>query len=221
MSTLEYVKKTSSVKPIFDIHGVRFYLKSPLPQNINPEELKKNIFSKLPGGLFKDINNIFIGDFEYLKNRGATAISYQNSIFLTDAQDNIEDLVNDIAHELGHSLEKKFFHNIHKNNDLKREFLSKKKLAISILKSMGFGFSPEHTCSPEYDKEIDDLLTNKIGLHNIEKEFANLVTTPYSLVSLSEYFSEGLECFLLYDRFSLAKMCPVLYNVIDTIVESE
>lgn len=221
MSTVDYVKASSSVRPLFDVHGVRVFIKTRLPKNIDTQELKSQIAEKLPSVLFSDIEKIFIGDFEYLKNRGATAISYEKNIFLTNLQDDVADVVDDIAHELGHSVEKKFFHNIHKNPLLKQEFLSKKKIALGMLDRMGHDVSKSLLVGPSHDKTIDQILTSDIGLHNIEKTFANLVVTPYSLISLSEYFSEGLQFFLLNDAFYLQSVCPVLYNVIETILYSE
>ena len=206
---------------MFQVHGTQCYLKSSLPEHIDIQELKDNISSRLPAALFSSIDKIFIGDFEYLNNRGATAISYEASIFLTNAQDNIEDIVDDIAHELGHHAEKKFFHNVHKNPLLKQEFLSKKKVALGMLNQMGHDVSKSILVGPNHDETIDQILTSDIGLHNIEKTFANLVVTPYSLISLSEYFCEGLEYFLLNDAFYLQDVCPVLYNVIASILESE
>lgn len=221
MSTLDYVKRTSSLKPILDVHGVRFFIKTELPDHISSDDLRKKIFKTLPPILFSGVKSVFVGDFEYLKARGATAISYEDSIFLTNAQDNIDDMIDDIAHELGHHVEKKFFHNIHKNPLLKQEFLSKKKIALGMLDRMGHDVSKSTLAGTNHDKTIDQILTSDIGLHNIEKTFANLVVTPYSLTSLSEYFCEGLEFFLLNDAFYLQSVCPILYNVIETILKSE
>lgn len=221
MSTLDYVKKTSSLKPMFDAHGVRFFIKTNLPDHISVDDLRKKIFKTLPPILFSGVKSVFVGDFEYLKARGATAISYEDSVFLTNDQDNIDDMIDDIAHELGHHVEKSFFHNIHRNPALQKEFIAKKTVAMKTLGQMGFDTTKSIPAKIEHDVELDKLLTSKIGLHNLEKEFANLVVTPYSLISLSEYFCEGLEFFLLNDAFYLQSVCPILYNVIETILNSE
>ena len=217
MSDIGYIKATNAAKPMFSLSGVNVYVKNKLPSNIKIPELKKEIESTIPHQLFIGIRGIFIGDFEYLETRGATAISYNDSIFLTNKQESVDDIVDDIAHEIGHFIEKKFFFNIHKNQSLEKEFLSKKKYSLALLKRTGANVDL-FDINTSHDEEVDNIITNHIGLHNLEKILSGVLVTPYSMVSLSEYFCEGLEYYLLNDRFFLAKICPVLYNVIDTIV---
>ena len=201
------------------VYGVQFFAKNSLPDNITLEQLRKEILEYLPQELFRGVNSVFLGDFKYLHSRGAQAISYNNSIFISSQQETTKEIIDDLAHELGHSVEKRFFNNIHNNPTLKSEFLAKKNRAIGHLRNSGL-IDYDYEATVEHDPALDDLLANEIGLHNLEKTFANLIVTPYSLISLSEYFSEGLEFYLLNDAFYLQNICPVLYNVIVTILKS-
>lgn len=219
MSTLEYLRENTSVTPIMTIHGVRFHSKDGLPPHISLSELKSQVNEIIPAKLFSGVKSVFIGDFEYLRSRGAQAISYNGSIFISNQQESSMEIVDDLAHELGHMVEKKYYHNIHSNPTLEKEFLQKKKLALDLLSQSSIKSTSAHL-KASHDPALDDLLSNTIGLHNLEKTFANLVVTPYSLISLSEYFSEGLEFYLLNDVFYLQNLCPILYNVIETIIES-
>jgi len=219
MSTLKYLRESVAATPLVNIHGVTFHAKDPLPPDIPIGHLKKDILKHIPPKLFSGVKSVFIGNFEYLQARGAQAISYNGSIFISNQQQSSMEIVDDLAHELGHMVEKKYFHNIHSNPTLEREFLQKKNKASEIISQSGIS-SAVFKSDSQYDPELDDLFSNKIGLHNLEKSFSNLVVTPYSLVSLSEYFCEGLEFYLLDDAFYLQSLCPILYNVIETIIES-
>ena len=73
----------------------------------------------------------------------------------------------------------------------------------------------------EYNKEIDFFLYKTIGYDILNQMVANIFVSGYAATSVSEYFARGFEEYFIGDRESFKKMSPVLYRIIEILVNRE
>ena len=73
----------------------------------------------------------------------------------------------------------------------------------------------------DYDREIDDFLFKTVGYDVLNQLCVNIFISGYAATSISEYFARGFEEYFIGDKDSLRKMSPVLYKIIDNLVNME
>ena len=90
---------------------------------------------KLPKHFLDNIDAIYVGDFDFLKDRDIQAAYENSAIFVTNKQENVEDMSDDIVHEIAHSVEEAHRDQIYSDGELEREFILKRKQLYSVIKS--------------------------------------------------------------------------------------
>ena len=73
----------------------------------------------------------------------------------------------------------------------------------------------------EYDNDIDDFLYKKVGYDILNQMVVGVFPSPYAATSVSEYFARGLEEYFIGDNNSLKEMSPVLFRIINKLVDME
>ena len=71
----------------------------------------------------------------------------------------------------------------------------------------------------EYDYDFDQHLYKNIGYDNLRGVSAELFYSPYAITSLSEYWANGFENYLLRSRGKLKEISPILYSKIDSFFD--
>ena len=193
-------------------------IKDKLLTNIFIPDLIKRLEAALPN-ISKDlVDSIIVADLDTFKERKINALYHDNKIFVSNNQDNINDILDDIVHEYSHALEDKHGEEIYFDQSIKDEFISKR----NILKSM---LQPEYHLDNynfdelQYKKEFDKLLLNVVGyerFNNLTKH--GLFINPYAATSLREYFATGFEEYVLGDHKELEALSPKLYQKISNIM---
>ena len=79
----------------------------------------------IPSHLLSGVDIIYIGQFDVFKEKEVNAVFQDGAIYVTNEQSSVKDMVDDIIHELAHSVEEKFTEFIYDDNALKEEFLKK------------------------------------------------------------------------------------------------
>ena len=82
------------------------------------------------------------------------------AIYLSPEQDNEEDLLDDILHELAHAVEKKWGV-VYRDGRLEREFVAKRSTVYHLLDDKEYNLQDYK--NPEYDYEFDQHLYKNIG----------------------------------------------------------
>ena len=90
----------------YKMNDIEIFIKDPLPDIIDVDFVLKYVASMLPEHLMTEVDIIYIGEFENLKSRNVNAIFEDGAIFITNEQVSEMDLVDDIVHEVAHSIEK-------------------------------------------------------------------------------------------------------------------
>jgi hypothetical protein len=214
----ESAKRGKKLQDAYNIGGTPVFIKDRLPDNVNFDFVVKYIESRVPYRLMKGMDIIYIGQFEEFKRRDINAYFEDGALYISNEQDDEMDLIDDIVHEMAHSVEREFGGYIYTGR-IEKEFEAKRRRLYDMLKTYGYGVSPVFKVKMEYDKEIDEFLYKEVGYEALGNLVNGLFPSPYSVTSLREYFAMGFEEYFLGDLKYLKKVSPTLYSVIDSLME--
>ena len=83
--------------------------------------------------LLQGIDVIYVGDFADLKDRNLNAAYADGAIYILPYQSSEQDFLDDVVHEIAHSLEERFTDFIYEDGEIKEEFKKKYGKLIEIL----------------------------------------------------------------------------------------
>ena len=221
-SSVKYISDSNKNKKEFTLFGrIPALIKDPLPDNIEFQNIINKLNKSIPEHLFYEIDMILVGYFSEIEERQVKSVYLDGAIYVTNDQESEEDIYDDIVHEIAHSLEKPYGIDIYGDYNLESEYLGKRQKLLDILRSQGYNIGYELDSEADYVKEFDEFLYFDLGFENLNSFIRGLFVTPYSATSLSEYFSEGFEHYMLHDAAYLRKISPVLYSKIEFLVNPE
>jgi hypothetical protein len=171
--------------------------------------------------MFEEVDAIYIGNFEMLRDHDLNALYADGAIYVSHIQDNEQDLIDDIVHEIAHSVESKFSYILYGNGKLEQEFINKRMKLWTTLNDMGYEPDQKLFLNPEYNKDLDLYLYKEVGYDTLNIICANsgYFTSAYAITSIREYYATGFEYYFLDERKYLKQICPQLYNQIKEIHE--
>jgi hypothetical protein len=218
----EYIKKSSSIikeNRERRLYGrIPVYTKDPLTKKINLDFILKKIESIIPYELVSSIDSIYIGQFEHLNSRNVNAAYHEGAIYVTNAQDDENDMIDDIIHEMAHSVEETQTIKLYSDNEMEQEFLGKRSRLASLLQAEGFDVSMDMILDPDYIREFDEFLYKEVGYPVLTTLTMGLFYSPYAITSLREYFANGFEAVFLHnDAHYLKKISPRLFSKLENL----
>ena len=150
--------QASKSRKEYSLNDIYVYLLNDMSTSDNSEPVSipsvlDLIKDLLPEHLMQEVDSIYIGEFDTFKERNINAFYDSGAIYVSNVQENIKDMADDIIHEFAHSLESKFGSLIYSDGKLSREFLGKrKKLLLTILSLTGEYLNTPYaiTSLPEY-----------------------------------------------------------------------
>jgi len=200
--------------------NIDVFIKDPFVTPINVPDIINKFEQLIPSHLTYGLDSIYIGDFKEFQQRNINAFFEGGTIYVSNIQDDLEDFLDDIIHELAHSVEAQNGLEIYGDGRLENEFLGKRKKLYYILKEEGYDINLLDFLNPEYTREFDELLYKKIGYSNLRDLTGGLFYSPYGATSLSEYFANAFEAFFMKKDFNtLQSLSPVLYNKIEKLAD--
>ena len=103
----------------FYIHGdIPFFIVHDLdPEKVNIQKVINVINQKIPKELFHGVDGIYVAHLPEFEERAINAIYKDSAIYVTNQQDNNLDMIDDIVHELAHSVESHFHDFLNSNYD--------------------------------------------------------------------------------------------------------
>ena len=214
--SLASVEKARREYHIFD--DIFVYIKDNVPDHINMKNVLISIERIVPYHLSKEVDGIYVGQFKDWSEREVNSMFKDASIFVTNEQDDDEDMIDDIVHEFAHSIEGPMGDVIYTDGSLQQEFIGKRKRLYFIVKGENYNVSTERFMNSEYDASFDDFLYKKVGYEALSSMSLGLFITPYAATSLREYFATGYVEYLMGDRSHLMKVSPLLYKKIEYLV---
>ena len=218
----EYVGNTlkQSKERVF-INNIYTYVKDPLPQNFDLDHILAIVKKTVPEHLIYGLETIFIGQFEELAERELDSVYKDGTIYVTNQQNDEEDMIDDIVHEIAHLVEERLGEYIYKDQTIINEFLGKRNRLYEIMKSEGYDISKQHFEELEYDEDFDAFLYQNIGYEKLTYMTMGLFVAPYAATSLREYFADGFDFYFLQDSSYLSKISPKLHEKIENLIFKE
>ena len=142
--------------------------------------------------------------------RDINAFYEDGAIYVTNQQDDEMDMIDDIIHELAHSVERNNQDLIYGSGALQREFKGKRRNLFTLIQDMydvpeGFLFNID------YDIEIDEFLYKTIGYDILNQMVANIFVSGYAATSVSEYFARGFEEYFIGNKKVLRDLSRYLH----------
>ncbi len=219
----ESAQRSSDLRKHFKMYDIEIFIKDPLPGDIDADFVFKYIASVLPSYLMTEIDIVYVGEFEDLKRREISAKYEDGAIFVTNEQHSEMDLVDDIVHEVAHSIEKKYVERIYGDGAIEREFKKKRKELYDLLKEKGKNPPAELVTNINYSPAIDDYFFRTVGYPILGQicAFAKLFTGPYSATSIREYFATGFDQYFLGESMLVRNFSPALYRKLQELSDLE
>ena len=215
-----YIKKQQMNKQPVDFYtssGIHVYFKEKLEnEDIDIEQVIADVESKVPKHLLSDIEMIVIGWFQEFEDRDINAFYKDAILHISTEQDDVNDMVDDIIHEVAHSVEEVYGFDIYGDSEIKNEFLGKRNRLHDELWSLGYKLPKSFFNNIEYDEKFDNFLLNDVGYDKLNVICTGLFINAYAPTSLREYFATGFTDFYMRpdDHETLKKVSPKLYQKI-------
>lgn len=221
----EYIKESSKR---YKIQNLKFYDKpvyvmKPITNNVDLVQVLSDIESKIPKNLTGNFEVVYVGDFDFFheKGRSYNAAFKDGAIYITNEQEDYDDLIDDIVHEMAHSIERQSKYNdvIYNDGLVEKEFLGKRKYLFHVLDEpidMMLDY-----INPDYDKKFDMYLYKNIGYDKLRSMTHSLFFSPYAITALKEYWANGFENYIVgdyNDRQKLKEISPELFKKIEQIL---
>jgi hypothetical protein len=214
----EYIKnKTKNTTKHFRFGGIDVVEMDPMMNGVDINAVLKAVENNMPSHYYKDLEKVMIGDFEEFQTRKINALYRDNTLFITNDQDNANDLLDDLVHEMAHHVETLYPEEIYGDRSIIDEFIKKRSELKFEIRSDGYWTDDYDFDNLKYDERFDNFLYNRIGKNTLKMMTYGSFVRPYAAVSLREYFATGFEYYYLGKKDILEKISPRLYDKIDEL----
>ena len=189
--------------------------------NIDIDFVMEEVTQKVPPKFLQYIDYVIIGQFKELRTKSVNAAYMDGAIYVTNTQDDEEDMIDDIVHEISHANEETYAALIYADGKIVNEFLGKRKKLLDILNSEGYNISIDTFMDTEYSRDFDMFLYKEVGYEKLTMFTMGLFVSPYGATSLREYFANGFEHYFLHDSNYVKIVSPAVYEKVDGITFME
>jgi|TARA_R110000803_G_C11899631_1_gene311915 hypothetical protein len=208
-------ERVSNSTNYFNFSGIDVYIDDDIENDLDPKKILVAIEKRLPRSFFRKLESIHLGNYEKFKERQIDAIYDDNKLYISNQQDNYEDLLDDVIHEIGHHVETLYIEDVYGDEEIKKEFLNKRSQLEFELRSEGLWTTEYDFKNVKFDMSFDDFLYKRVGKRLLGMVTSGIFIRPYASVSLREYFATGFEAYYLNDKDVLSRISPALYKKID------
>lgn len=196
--------------PEYNFDSLQVFVKDPLPENVDIRKVFKDVMQILPSHFVNLVDAVYVGNFDFFEEREINSLYMDGAIYVTNLQNDNEDMRDDIIHEFGHAVEDSYNDIIYDDEEVKEEYFGKLKRLKKLLEHEGYNVEGEDFYNLEYNEGFDDFLFREVGYEKIQNFSNGLFLEPYSITSIREYWSTAFEEFFLGDRTYLSKICPYI-----------
>ena len=207
---VNYVKSRNKSLPEYKFGSLQVIVKDQLPDNVDVDIVFKQITSVLPPHFIRLVDVVYIGSFDFFEDREINSLYMDGAIYVSNEQDDNNDMKDDVIHEIGHALEDKHHDFIYGDEKVEDEYFAKLKKLKKVLEHEGYSVETFSFFNLEYDPEFDDFLFKQVGYEKLQNLSGGMFLTPYSITSLREYWATGFEEYFLGNRLDLKNVCPYI-----------
>jgi len=198
--------------------AISIVVKDQLMFELEVEDLE-DVIDLFPKTVTRNIDYIIFGNFDFLVKQNYNAAYKDGAIYVSNIQGDNLDILDDIVHEIGHSVEDNYHDIVYGDGLLEQEFLKKRELLRVELSKEGIDI-PEHVMSvSEYQQNLDVFFAEKIGYPKMTTISQGIFYSPYGATSLREYFANGFEAHYYHKDIYLQRVSPVLYSKLQKLEE--
>tara|TARA_Y100000034_G_C6880181_1_gene403205 strand:- start:21 stop:683 length:663 start_codon:yes stop_codon:yes gene_type:complete len=204
-------------------NGIHVYVDSPLSnKDIDLEKLISKVENTIPSHLLSEVEMVIVGWFDEFEERKINAFYKDGTLHVSNIQEDMEDMYDDVIHEIAHSLETPYGYEIYGDKKIEKEFLRKRKYLYDTLWKMGYKIPLSVFMDPEYNEDLDLFLYEKIGYDKLSHIVEGIFISAYAPTSLREYFATGFtEYYLDSNHEFLSKVSPALYQKLSLLQKPE
>ncbi len=223
---LEYLSKSSMAakkqhKEGIFLDNVHIFIKDQIIGDVNLNNVLKKVKNSIPLHLFGGLDAIYVGQFKELQQKEVNAAFMDGALYISNIQQDEESMLEDIIHEVAHSLEELSTFSMYRDDSIYDEFIAKRLKLESILKSNGYNTTKQNFTKLEYDVKFDKYLYEDVGYPALHTMTVNLFCSPYGATSIREYFANGFEFYFVKDRQLVRKISPQLYKKLVEVEKGE
>ena len=142
----ESMKRSRKLKDQYSMRGTQIYVNDQPPEHINLEFVFDYIAARVPKRLLDSVDVIYVGDFPEFEERDINAFYDNGAIFITNDQEDDQDMIDDIIHEIAHAVEERFNDFIYSDSSIEREFMAKRETLFNLCQS--YDLHPPKSMSP-------------------------------------------------------------------------
>jgi ribosome-binding ATPase YchF (GTP1/OBG family) len=219
MMLVDYIKQRQKMREqkdnFYTANGIHVYTKDQMVNDlVDLEGVVADLEAKLPDHIRDGVEMVIVGHFDEFDERGINAFYKDGALYVSNVQDDDEDLLDDLVHETAHSVEEQYGMEIYADQKIKQEFMRKREHLYNVLWKMGFKAPKEMFADIEYNQEFDEFLYQHVGYDKLSEILKGIMVSTYAATSLREYFATGFTEFYLYPSSHgyLQKTSPELYK---------
>jgi len=204
--------------------GIQVYFKDQMINDkLGVEETVADFEQLIPSHLLSEIEMIIFGHFDEFEEKQINAFYRDGALNISNSVNDEEELLEIMIHETSHSVEEAYGQSIYLDQRIKEEFLRKRMHLHDLLWKMGFKLPKSLFEDPEYNKEFDLFLFEKVGYDQLSEAMMGLYITPYAATSLREYFATGFAEYFTRpnDHSFLKRVSPQLYEKLELLKDEE
>lgn len=214
---IESHKKSLNNRKHYRLENIEIFVKDPLSNQVNMDNVLKQVELRIPSYYLYNIDAVYVGQFEDLIDRDINAKFADGAIYITNDQDNDEDMIDDFVHEIAHASEVSFAEDIYADGLIEEEFLGKRKTLRRLLKYRDFSVEKYDFEEINYTKSFDELLYVYVGYKALTSIVMGLFVSPYAATSIREYYASGFEDYYLNNGKLIRKISPALYKKLNNL----
>lgn len=220
MSIRTYLKNKKQTH--FTVENIEVFIKDEVEnEQVSVKNVVNLVVRKIPKHLLRNVDSIYVGQFSFLNSKNFEAAYENSSIFVTNVQDNELDMVDDIVHEIAHSVEEIYSRYLYSDQRLATEFKRKRRQLHQVL-DKDYDVKRQMFMNLDYDQELDEFLYSTVGYQALTTLSPNIFHSPYASTSLSEYFADGFEAFYMNEDIpKLKRISPELYKKLSGLLKEE
>lgn len=217
---LEFVRESANNTGIFYLNGdIPVWTEDELPSSVDLSAVLSKVERVIPSAFFRYIHAVRVGMFDEMVERQINALYKDGVLYVSNIQDNNQDMIDDIVHEISHAVEENNSVLIYGDGKIEQEFLGKRKRLFSLLTNNGFDATMDIFLNPKYDYNFDMFLFQTVGYPLLNSLTTGLFPSAYSVTSVNEYFAIGFEQYYLENARYLDKVSPQLLRKLNYLEE--
>ena len=152
MKKINYIRQKQNQSNNFIVDGIEVLIKNSPDPGISVKLAVQRMIKSLPSHLLTNIKHIYVGTFAELERRKIQAMFKDSSIYITNKQASESDFLDDLIHEVAHSVEETHQNIIYGDKKIENEFLAKRKKLWFLLKEKGFSVKLDDFMKAEFDE---------------------------------------------------------------------